>query len=394
MSAIPIDRSPDLHRLRTDGYNIHVTSTGHLIVRDVPYLNAKGEVCWGILACPLDLAGDVTSAPSDHIIKFVGDHPCDAHGARIKGLIHSSGDYDLGDGLRAQHSFSSKRADGKQYVDFHDKITRYIAIIGKYAAAVDPDASARTGRVFEPESEDCPFNYLDTASSRAEINEVTRKLSSDAVAIVGLGGTGSYVLDLVAKTPVRQIHLFDGDPFLSHNAFRAPGAAAIEQLREQIPKVLYFASIYSRMHRGIFPHAEYVTKDNADRLRGMSFVFLCMDAGGPKRAVVESLENFGIAFIDVGMALYAKRNTIGGQLRTVTSVRANRESARRAISFEADDQQNEYDKNIQIADLNALNACLAVIKWKKLCGFYFDQKQERYSCYRLAGNVLLNDDIA
>ena len=53
---------------------------------------------------------------------------------------------------------------------------------------------------------------------------VTRKLSLKNVAIVGLGGTGSYVLDLVAKTPVRQIHLDDGDMFLQHNAFGSPSA--------------------------------------------------------------------------------------------------------------------------------------------------------------------------
>lgn len=33
---------------------------------------------------------------------------------------------------------------------------------------------------------------------------------------------------------------------------------------------------------------------------------------------------------------------------------------------------DDYDYNIQIADLNALNAALTVIKWKKLWGFYLD----------------------
>ena len=76
------------------------------------------------------------------------------------------------------------------------------------------------------------FCYTDTASSRAEIGVVSAKLKGGAVGIVGLGGTGSYILDLVAKTPMAEIHLFDGDKLLQHNAFRAPGAPSIETLKE------------------------------------------------------------------------------------------------------------------------------------------------------------------
>ena len=41
------------------------------------------------------------------------------------------------------------------------------------------------------------------AWSRAEIDLVTKKLELRKIAIVGLGGTGSYVLDLVAKKGIR-----------------------------------------------------------------------------------------------------------------------------------------------------------------------------------------------
>ncbi|WP_318271316.1 ThiF family adenylyltransferase [Sphingobacterium cellulitidis] len=46
------------------------------------------------------------------------------------------------------------------------------------------------------------------------------KLERQKIAIIGLGGTGAYILDMVAKTPVKEIHLFDGDSFDQHNAFR------------------------------------------------------------------------------------------------------------------------------------------------------------------------------
>ena len=51
-----------------------------------------------------------------------------------------------------------------------------------------------------------------------------RRLAGDRIGIVGLGGTGSYILDYVSKTRVVEIHLFDGDGYQQHNAFRAPGA--------------------------------------------------------------------------------------------------------------------------------------------------------------------------
>ena len=65
---------------------------------------------------------------------------------------------------------------------------------------------------------------------------------------------GAYILDKVAKTPVPEIRLFDADEFLNHNAFRAPGAASLEELREAPLKVDYFKRVYSRMHRWIIAH--------------------------------------------------------------------------------------------------------------------------------------------
>jgi hypothetical protein len=62
------------------------------------------------------------------------------------------------------------------------------------------------------------------------------------------------------------------------------------------------------------------------------------------------------------------------------------------ITFTDGDGNNEYGRNIQIADLNALNAALAVIKWKKLFGFYRDLGDEYFSAYTSDGNSLINED--
>jgi hypothetical protein len=126
----------------------------------------------------------------------------------------------------------------------------------------------------------------------------------------------------------------------------------------------------------------------------MSFVFICMDQGGPKRHLVKALEGFGIGFIDVGMGLYiTDDDAIAGHLRTTTSTPTQRAHVwqQRRIGFE-DAVADDYGSNIQIAELNALNATLAVIKWKKLRGFYADLDHEHHSVYAITTNSLVGDD--
>jgi hypothetical protein len=391
MSRQLADHSPDLKQLRDEGYEIEIKS-GHLLVKDVPYVNSSKVVKRGILVSTLTLAGDVTTKPDNHVIYFIGDHPCNQDGSEIGQIKNSSGQITLGD-VTVYHTFSAKPTIG-DYEDYYAKITNYVAILSGRAQAIDPKATAKTFPVIEPSEEESVFNYMDTASSRAGINVVTKKLELGKIAIIGLGGTGSYVLDLVAKTPVKEIHLFDEDKFLTHNAFRSPGAPSIDELRTKPLKVLYLKNLYSKMHRGIVAHECFIAAGNVEQMQGMDFAFLCLDMGGAKKLIVEKLEEFNIPFVDVGMGLYMTDDSLGGILRVTSSTPTQRQhvKAHNRIPFSDGDEHNEYDKNIQIADLNALNAALAVIKWKKLCGFYLDFDHEHYSTYTIDGNVITNED--
>ena len=258
------------------------------------------------------------------------------------------------------------------------------------AQSIDPTVKAKTFRVIESKPEESVFNYIDTNSSRAEIEAISNKFKGRKIGIVGLGGTGSYVLDLVAKTPVDEIHLFDGDEFAQHNAFRAPGAPSVEQLRTPPPKVNYFAEIYSKMRRGIHLHVVFLNFLNVRLLRGLDFVFICVDKGSPKKEIIEFLEANSISFIDVGMGVHVGENNLLGILRTTTSTPTKRDHLKKLVSFD-DGKDDEYSTNIQIEDLNMLNAALAVIKWKKLCGFYQDLEGEHNCTYSINVNQLLSD---
>lgn len=303
-------------------------------------------------------------------------------------IQHSSQTQTLAEGIVVNHSFSNKPPTG--YPDYYEKMNRYAEIISAPAESLDPTVTAKTFRVIEARPEESVFNYLDTNSSRAEIDAISGKLKGYKIGIIGLGGTGSYVLDLVAKTPVDEIHLFDADVFCQHNAFRAPGAPSVEQLRTPPLKVNYLAEIYSRMRRRIFPHEVALDASNLQLLHDLDFVFICMDQGRAKREIVTLLESGSVSFIDVGMGVQLGDGNLLGIVRVTTSTPHKRDHFRMRVSF-VDAKDDAYSTNIQIADLNMLNAALAVIKWKKLCGFYQDMEHEHDCTYTINENQLLSD---
>ncbi|MFC5757803.1 ThiF family adenylyltransferase [Rhizobium sp. GCM10022189] len=391
MSRQLINLSPDLRQLVEEGYDITIEH-GHLVMHDVPYVDSSRQVRRGLLVSTLSMSGDCTNVPETHVVMFQGDYPCDEKGNPLHKISHISQRQAIAADLYVDHSFSSKPAIG--YPDYYAKMSTYATIISSPAAAIDPSVTARTRRVQESD-DDSPFMYLENASGRAGITALTEKLSLPSIAIVGLGGTGSFVLDLLVKTPVREIHLYDGDIFEQHNAFRAPGAASAAQLREKRFKVEHFASVYSVIHRGVRPHPVFLTSENVGELAHHNMVFLCLDANEIKVQIVASLEANNVPFIDVGMGLELVDDRIMGTLRTTLSTPAKRDHvrARARIPMETIPGNDLYAKNIQVADLNALNACLAVIRWKRLMGFYSDTENEHFSLYSVDSNHILNEDF-
>ncbi|MDX8442548.1 ThiF family adenylyltransferase [Mesorhizobium australafricanum] len=389
MSHALFSLNPDLKRLRDEGYFVQQRG-GYLVMREVPYVDAQRQLRIGTLISSLTLAGDRTRKPDTHVAHWDGDFPCHADGSPIQGIAHQTGAFDLGHGLKATHAFSSKPAEG--YVDYHHKMTSYANIIAGPAAVLNPGMTARAIR--EPEAEeDSVFNYVETASDRVGIGALAERLASERVAIIGVGGTGGYILDFVAKTPVREIRLFDSDEFLTHNAFRAPGAPSLDELREAPKKVEYLKDIYSRMHRNIVAHDVALGPDNLHLLDGVTFAFLSLDASDAKRLIVEKLEAIGAAFIDVGMGLELDEGSLGGILRVTASTPQKRDHVPQRISFVGGGVEDIYASNIQVADLNALNAVLAVVKWKKIRGFYRDLEREHHCTYTTDGNMLINGDL-
>ena len=205
---------------------------------------------------------------------------------------------------------------------------------------------------------------------------------------------GEYVLDQVAKTPVGTIDLFDPKVFLQHNAFRSPGAASREDLAKKPFKTDYYRGVYSQMHRGINSHPVALTDENLHLLDGVDFVFLCLDAGKAKAAIIKKLELDGVSFVDVGMGIELVNDELIGIVRLTTSTPRMRRHVheKNRIPLQGDGEDNLYDTNIQTADLNMWNAAMAVMKWKKIYRVYMDMEGEHFTALTIDGNHLLNED--
>lgn len=392
MSRPLVSRSPDLQRLQDEGYAITITPVGLMLA--IPYVTSAGQVAHGRLVSELQIDGDHTGAPPTHVVSFVGAHesdlPCDAQGQPLDALIHQYGPIPVGDGMNASCTFSRKPAAG--YPNYYEKMTTYAEMLYGHVQAVDRSVRLCTFPPIPVTEDESVFRYFDSMSSRSRIAAVTDRLRGQRVAIVGLGGTGSYILDAVAKTPVVEIHLFDADVMLTHNAFRAPGAPSLEELQARPLKVHHHARVYDRMHRRVIAHPEALTETNLEALVDLDFVFLSLDTGPAKRTILEYLQANQIPLVDTGMGIYQTGDQLGGIIRTTASTPAQPDPRwiNQHISF-ADTDADEYDQNIQIAELNMLNAAHAVLMWKKHLGFYLDLERETSSLYTVDGNHLLNE---
>ena len=148
------------------------------------------------------------------------------------------------------------------------------------------------------------------------------------------------------------------------------------------------------MRKTIIPHNCFIDELTIEQLKQMSFVFVCIDKGTAKRLIVERLEEWGKPFIDVGMGIQlGEDNTLGGIVTVTTSTANKRDHFRSRTAFSDGEAANEYSQNVQIAELNALNAALAVIKWKKFCGYYDDATKEHYCAYTIRSNQLISEDV-
>jgi hypothetical protein len=369
----------DLKRLLEKGYAI-TEDHGYLVIRDIPYLDEGANLqIGGIVMLISDIDGKLIK-PHDHQIYFAGSHPHEIDGTPMKGLGGGPATITLtaSPDIVVERSFSNKLEENRamrDYRDFFEKTEHYVNIISG-PARKKYNATPYTFRLIEGTPSRSVFKFRDTLTSRAQIVDLSRKFEDDIIAIIGLGGTGSYVLDFLVKTPVKEIRGFDFDDYHVHTAYRSPGrlidTTEIKELGKS--KAEIYLSRYENFRTGISMHSKYIGADSFENLKGVTFAFVCVDKGKSRAGIFDLLISNGIPFIDVGMGLNRAGGPIDGALRaTYYSVKDAQRLCDLNLAELVDDPADEYRVHIQTAELNALNAALAVIKFKQIRGFYSDK---------------------
>jgi len=362
----------DLRRMMERGLALSVDG-GYLLVRDIPYLNEQSELKWGAFVAKLEFIDKVRVLQDDHQVWFAGAVPYGLDKKPIPNLGGGPTSLPLSAASQdvvVQRRFSNKPIATGKFADFEAKIDSYLTIISGPAMELH-GASPYTFRTVETASNSV-FKFHDTLTSRAEITDLASSFSNDVIAIIGLGGTGAYVLDFIVKTPVKEIRAFDLDVFHVHNAFRSPGRLIENELGK--PKAEVYSDRYASFREGLRIERRIIDASSVAELDGVTFAFVCVDKGTSRSQIFDLLIAKKIPFIDVGIGLDRKRGPINGMMRATFYPAVTGQQVRDRGFAEMSDQQNDiYRTNIQISEVNALNACLAVIRFKQIRGFYFEE---------------------
>lgn len=365
------NHNDDIRRLLEKGYALRYDS-GYLVVRDIPYLDSHLARQVGAFVTKLVPIDKVRVKQEDHQVFFAGSAPYGLDGKPITNLGGGAASLPLSKtDVVVERSFSNKPPSG-HFPDFFAKIEHYVNLIAGPAMNRD-SVSPLTFNVDHDVAGDSVFHFQDSLTSRAEIGDLAARFKDEVVAIIGLGGTGCYLLDFMVKTPVKEIRGFDGDFYYVHNAYRSPGHLDDQDLGKGKAEV--YQRRYDNFRKNLKLEKKYIDHTSAADLEGVSFAFVCVDKGSARAEIFELLISLGIPFIDVGMGLNRKEGPLAGTLRATYYPPDKAAQVRDMQLAElADHPDDVYRAQVQISELNAMNACLAVIRYKQLRGFYLDKQ--------------------
>ena len=359
-------RNPFIRDLDELGYHVDFVG-GYLVIYGLPYLDKDKALKHGDWVSPVDLnASGVIDPPTNHQAWWNGERPHNQAGEALK-IGFADNKIEVSPTFVARYSFSLKLHDengqNRTYGSFEEKVQTYLAKITAPAMAMYPEATPLAGIKIKAEAQGSPLRFPDTSSARYHLNDVSSLLRGKKVAIIGLGGTGGYILDFIARTHLERIALFDDDKVHVHTIFRMPGfiPGAIG-----MAKVEALAQHYGQWTSAIEPVNERITEANIERLHGFDFVFVSVDDGPARRFIVDWLSSKGIPFLDCGMGLNRSVIGLNGTVRITGVDRAAYErNVNTAYLPTGDAKEDEYRRQAQVAELNALNAAFAVVRFKQ-----------------------------
>ena len=292
--------------------------------------------------------------------------------------------HELGEGITVYMQWSRKPKSGggnRGYKDYHEKIETYVEEVGGEAEVKRPGilGAARAGGDPEVESK-TRFKYIDTNTYRNGTRGIEQRIEDEVVAVVGVGGSGSYLVDILAKTNIKELHLYDDDVLEQHNAFRIAGAASIEELGSGKSKVEWHRERYEAVReKGIFAHVKRIDDETLKDLARCTTAFIAVDCLKSRRNIQNKCNEMGVLHISIGIGLEIEgdnNDQIGGMVKVETQYRP-KDVGRggNGIRDRGKEQDNQIYGNVQTAELNMLGAALAITEWKAIRDVYRNERE-------------------
>ena len=384
---------------RKDRLTAFGEQAGFDVAVEVDVIRAIGVPCLlegGVVGtCTIEKSYDPVSGKPNKQIGGAVHGVCIITDEEHDGLVYHAdgtpiGNYIDGDGKIWSNISIKKGGQGSPEEDgsASDLVYRYVKqTVGAVSAAGYSETASLAKRG--------PFKIPNTFEARAALGPVQDRIREQRIAIVGLGGTGAYVLDLMAKTPVLEIHLLDADQVERHTFMRAPGAPStdeIESLRgNALTKVAYYLSKYDSLREGIYSHAVRIDSSsvftNFLSSHPVDFAFVCIDqqkdCDSPRQDVVyAALSEAKIPFIDSGASLTLEDHTVRGAV-TTSFYAEGAETWREAIPNARVEGNVLGYRNVQLPEVNALAASLAVMEWRRRTEQYVSESASCLHRFRL-----------
>lgn len=305
------------------------------------------------------------------------------HVADIRGLKHGAVYDRLGNtignvvrqGDEESCTISIKKDEG-EYLDAWDALKIYMhAIYGGFRAS-DNSGSHKVER---------PYTFpILGERSRDEVQWLDL-VRGEKIAIVGLGGVGAWIADLLTKADVAEVHGWDADVIEAKNIIRMPGAVNPDWIGK--PKAEWFEETYRQIHRQVHGHPKYVDEQTAAGMcSNATFGFVAVDNDEGRKIACAAMAAAGIPFVDVGISLNRRDGQVSASIR-VTTARPHDDAWRKAIPKVDKAGQETYGK-LELPDVAAVAAGLAVQSWRKVRGQSAQESASECMVYRTEADTI------
>ena len=264
----------------------------------------------------------------------------------------------------------SIKKDSGEYQDAWDALKTYIhAIYGGFRAS-DNDGSYGAER---------PYTFPILGERGRDEVQWLDLVRTERVAVVGLGGVGAWIADLVVKADVAEVHGWDADEIEAKNVIRMPGAVDSDWIGK--PKAEWFEETYQQIHRQVHGHPKHVDERTAaDMCSNATFGFVAVDNDEGREIACAAMAAAGIPFIDVGISLSRRDGQVSASIRATTAW-PHDDAWRKAIPKVDKAGQETYGK-LELPDVAAIAAGLAVQSWRKVRGQTAQESASECMVYR------------